>query len=229
MNYLQLVQRLKRESGRSGNAITTLVGLSANDQRLADWVADAWIEVQRRFQDWKFMRHTVSGPLIVDQIAYRADEINAEAELVARWQPQTKDYTVRVAAPDDDQPFDLNELDYETFQARYIVRTETAGRPRHWCRGLDQRILIGPAPDVEDYILTADYWSRPTALSADDDVPGMPEEYHMLLVWRALVELAAFDAAIEVDARARRNLKTAWSDLMAYQTPDIRVNDEPLC
>jgi len=229
VNYLQLVQRLKSEAGRSGAAPTTLVGLASGDQRLANWVADAWLEVQRRRQDWDWMRKTITGPLIIEQLAYRADEIDAEAELVARWMPETDDYTVRVQGPGAERPGDLCQLDYEDFQARYIARTATPGAPQYWAEGLDKKLLVGPAPDIDGYILSADYMARPTALTADDSIPGMPEEFHMLLVWRALVEVGGFDGAPEVEARGRKNTRMAWIDLLDSQAPRLQLTDEVLC
>ena len=42
-------------------------------------------------------------------------------------------------------------------------------------------------------------------MAADADTPDMPSEFHLLLVWRALQEVAKFDAAPEVLARAEKN------------------------
>ena len=72
MNYIQLIQRLKRESGRSGAAPASVATLTGDDLLLGDWIADAWREVQRRRMDWGWMRNTVSGLLVQSQQSYTA-------------------------------------------------------------------------------------------------------------------------------------------------------------
>nr|HPL79494.1 hypothetical protein [Burkholderiaceae bacterium] len=55
------------------------------------------------------------------------------------------------------------------------------------------------------YKLRIEYWKEPSELAADADTPDMPDRFHMLLVWAALQEVAKFDAAPEVLARAEKN------------------------
>lgn len=146
-----------------------------------------------------------------------------------RWQVQTEQYTVRcylTATPES--PWPLAWLEYEEFQRRFIAGSEADGQPRYWSVSPTKQLLIAPAPDSADYSLSADYWAKPTELRLDDDEPGMPEQFHMLIVWRALLEVASFDAAPEVETRAMRNLKTIWTDLIEDQAPRIQLSDVPL-
>lgn len=230
MNRLQLVRRLKVESGRSGTPPASIAVLSGDDIRLDYWIADAWLEVQRRRMDWAWMRKTVTGPLAIGVGVYAASALNVLVLDFGRWQLDTGDYTVRLynsATPGP--PRDLAWLPYEEFQERYLTQTVANGAPVHWSVAPDKRLLLGPKPNVSTYTISADYWAKPTAMVLDTDEPGMPEQFHMLLVWRALVEVAGFDAAPEVEARARRNLRTAWADLLDDQAPRIQLADRALC
>lgn len=229
MDYITLIQRLKRESGRSGGPPASVAVLSGDDINLGNWIADAWREVQRKRMDWAWMRKTVAGALVADQMAYAVTDLQADAAPLARWQDETEYYAPMVRnTVAGGQPWALRWMPYEKFQAIYLRGTPTPGGPQYWTQATDKKILIGPAPNTSDYVLTADYWTAPTELVADADEPAMPEQFHMLLVWRALLEVAGFDAAPEVELRARRNLRMAWSDLIDDQAPRVQLDDEPL-
>lgn len=230
MNRLQLVQRLKRERGAGGTAPASIAVLAGEDLMLDDWLADAWLEVQRKRMDWAWMRKTVTGTLTVGVGVYAASALNVLVLDFGRWQVQTDDYTVRAYSPTAPAvPLDLTWLPYETFHARFLVSTVVNSSPAYWGVAPDGRLLLGPKPATAGMTVTADYWAKPTALAADIDEPGMPSQFHMLLVWRALVEVASFDAAPEVEARARRNLRSAWVDLLDHQAPRVSLDQTPLC
>ena len=229
MNYIQLIQRLKRESGRSGTVPASVAVLAGDDLNLGAWVADAWRDVQRRRADWAWMRKTVIGPLPNASGAYAATDIDPLATDLARWQDSTRWYAVRCfATATPGQVWDLLWLPYEQFQALFMVAQPAPGAPQYWSVAPDNRLLLGPAPTLATYSVRADYWARPSELALDADTPGMPAQFHMLLVWRALLEVAGFDAAPEVEVRAKRNLRMAWSDLLDDQAPRMQLTDEPL-
>ncbi len=228
MNRLQLVQRLKRERGAGGTPPASIAVLAGEDLMLDDWLADAWLEVQRKRMDWAWMRKTVTGTLTQNVGVYAASALDALVTDFGRWQPETNDYTVRVYATAG-VPRALAWLPYEAFQARFLASTVANSTPEFWSVAPDSRLLIGPKPSAAALTLTADYWAKPTALVADIDEPGMPEQFHMLLVWRALVEVSVFDAAPEVEVRARRNLRMAWVDLLDHQAPRVSLDNTPLC
>lgn len=230
MNRLQLVQRLKRESGRSGTPPASIGVLAGDDILLDAWLGDAWLEVQRKRMDWAWMRKTVTGALDIGVGVYAASDLDPLVLDFGRWQGFTGDYTVRLydaAAPG--VPRHLHWIPYEVFQARFLVGTVSDATPEFWSVAPDKRLLLGPKPAAAGLTVQADYWAKPTALVADADAPGMPEQFHMLLVWRALLEVAGFDAAPEVEARARRNLRMAWADLLDDQAPRITLDETPLC
>lgn len=144
-----------------------------------------------------------------------------------RWQVPTDEYTVRISLSPVDV-YELGWVSYEEFQRRYIATAVDDGQPRWWSVSPAGQLLIAPAPDSGLYSIEADYWARPTELLLDDDEPDMPAQFHMLIVWRALLEVAAFDSAPEVETRATRNIKIIWRDLVDDQAPRIQLTDVPL-
>lgn len=202
MNYLQLVQRLHRESGRSTTAPTTVTGANERAARLFDWVADAWRNLQIE-REWRWMRSTLDVALTVDQQTYTGAELGADR--FRRWRLNDDTYTPWLyidGAINSLWPMAYTQLD--EFRAQYVYRTWGASTPVAWTFDEANQFLVGPKPALA-YKLRAEYWLSPTELEEDDDTPDMPEEFHLLLMWRALEELAKFDAAPEVLARAERN------------------------
>lgn len=105
---------------------------------------------------------------------------------------------------------ELDWIDYEDFRDRYLRQSHTSGLPMHLSTSPSGSLLVGPKPD-KAYPLRADYETAPTKL-ADGEAPGMPAQFHTLLVWMALEQIAAADgdaAHIARAARLRRALKNA--------------------
>lgn len=204
MNYLQLAQRLHRETGRSTAAPTGAASATVAQQRLFDWIADAWRELQLegRWRDWKWMRDPLVTTLTANQQRYSGAELGSAN--FSRWRPEGGDYYVRCSPAVADSiawwPVHFHSLD--EFKALRWDVIQNFSTPVGWTVDNDQTLLIWPIP-AQNYGIRIDAIKAPTVLAADDDVPGMPEEYHLLLVWKALIDGAIQDAAPEVVQRAQ--------------------------
>ena len=86
-------------------------------------------------------------------------------------------------------------------QARYDVLVNSS-TPVAFTIDNDQTLWLWPQPAAA-YGIKIDAISKPIDLVADTDVPGMPDEFHMLLVWGALLTIAITDAAPEVMQKAQ--------------------------
>lgn len=226
MNLLELAQRTKRESGRTGPAPTALVGSSAADRQLFDWVSDAWQTLQTDAHEWLWMRQQINAPLTPTIGTYAGTDLLATD--FGRFRSPSRDYTVRayvVGTPS--QLWRLQHITLDRFRERFVDADVEDGPPQFWTLDEVGRLLLGPAPD-QGYFVKADYYIEPTTLAADADEPEMPERFHMMLVWRAVAEVAMFDAAPELLARARNNYETWFSRLVLDQTEPIRFQIRPL-
>ena len=202
MNYLQLVQRLHRESGRSTAAPTTVVNANERHARLFDWVADAWRNLQIE-REWRWMRTTLDVALTVGQQTYTGAGLGADR--FRRWRLDDDTYNPWLyidGSPNTLWPLQYTQLD--EFRELYVYRTWGATTPVAWTFDEANQLIVGPQPALA-YKLRMEFWKSPTELAADVDAPDMPEEFHLLLMWRALQEVAKFDAAPEVLARAEKN------------------------
>lgn len=222
MNWLQLTQRLKLESGRTGPNITTLVGLPENYQRLASWIADRWIELQRRPHGWSFMREELTGAIVSGTRGYLATGLDAAASSFGRWlPPATEGYEVRCeTAPG--QGWALRWMPWERFRASFELSEHQPGEPVYYSIAPDDRLYVGPTP-LANRTIRASYYRAPEAFADGGSEPTMGSEFHMILVWAALMDVASFDAAPEVYTRAVTNFENIDTDLRARYAPQISV------
>lgn len=214
MNYLQGVQRLHSESMRSTAAPTTVVGASDRHARLFNWYADAWRDLQAE-RDWRWMRARLDVALTINQQTYTGSGLGATR--FGRWRAQDNDYQVQTynsGSPNGLLPLEFWQLD--RFRAFWVYRDMGASQPTAWTVDENDQLLIGPKPSAA-FMLRIDYWKEPMELTADADVPDLPDRFKLLPMWRALQEVAKADAAPEVLARAETNYMALHRDLMTDQ------------
>jgi hypothetical protein len=88
--------------------------------------------------------------------------------------------------------------DYTEFRNFYLLgsRRLVTGRPLYYTVAPDKSILFGFTPN-DIYVTDAEYYRSPQTLSADTDIPIMPERYHMAIVYLAMQKYGLFEAAEE--------------------------------
>lgn len=291
MNFLALVERLKVESARSGGPVTSVATAANDDLRLVNWIAEAWLELQRRPHGWTWMRAELSGPTVAGQAAYEAADIGlwsiaftagsseytpgetltqggssaivkqvtltsgawsgtaAGTMLIKpvtgaftaaaatgggactlsgpattpgafdRWVPPTIEGYAVTATDSTGETWRLEQMAWDRFKALETNELVPTYRPiTNWAIGPDERLYIGPTP-TEVFTLKASYYKTPTAFTVDTDTPTFGSQYHMILVWRALMELSSFDAAPEVYARAQLNVENLNREMLRRYGP----------
>jgi len=203
VNFLALVQRLHSETGRSTAAPTTVVAQTGQSLRLVNAVADAWTELQSE-RDWRWMRGRTDAALTIGQQTYAGTDLGV-ATRFGRWRKEDSTYSVCLyISGSPNTLWQATQWDLDTFRQLYIYRTMGQSTPIAWAIDESNNILFGPAPAAA-YKVRADYWKEPSTLAADADTPDMPDRFHMLLVWRALQDIAKYDAAAELLAKAEKN------------------------
>jgi hypothetical protein len=219
VNYLELARRLHRESLRSTAAPTSVTGASIEHSRLFDWVQDAWHELQIE-RNWRWMRATIDAALTSGQQSYDSSELGATN--FDSWRQNDEAYWPVVYTTG--QPNSLWHLDFwqlNQFRQEWVWRDWGSTVPTCWTFDETDQLLLGPKPGA-DLSIRAEYLKAATALTADTDIPNMPERFHMLLVWRALKEVSIADAAPELLARADANWRAMKNALMVDQAWPFR-------
>jgi hypothetical protein len=176
-DYLTLCQKMIRDLGMS-NSISTVVGQTGMNQKIANWIADADEFIQTKWQNWNFLHSTHS----VNTIA-STREYSAPSDL-GSWDRGSfyLDYST-------DNYQHLNEIEYETWRDVHGPGTHTNDKPDSFIILPSGNIYLDPIPDAV-YALTADYWTIPTRFSANTDESAIPARFERIILARAKIYYA---------------------------------------
>jgi hypothetical protein len=226
MNFLQLVQRLHRRTSSSGAAPVTLVNQIEDIQRKIDWVNEAWMEIQEERNNWNWMRNAMSFPTVSGQPNYTLAQIQATGTNFSNfgaWDEDTfRSYQTSVGTNTEIQ---MPSMPYENWRDVYQFggMRNTRSRPFEFTVMPDAGIGLGPTPEV-GYTITGEYFKAALEMSADTDIPSLPTQFHMAIVYKAMMFYGVSEAALEVyeegkglyDKMMRR---LEWNQLPSMQFP----------
>lgn len=229
MNYLQLAQMVKRESGLSGGAPASISTAAGDDLRIFGWVNQAWQDIFLAHESWRFRRGEALGETTTASMLATATAPGFALTDFASWQQSAGDYKPTAWRTADGQVTerDLYWLDYETFRRRFVVGVHSPGPVRYWSIGPAEELLLGPTPDAA-HMVRASYAKDFVALALDTDEPTLPPRFHDLIAWRALREYGGYDAASEVFQRADQNFNSGMSALAQSQLQMPSFGAKPL-
>lgn len=237
--YAELVDRLRSEAPVTAAAVTagTLPALTGQMLRVANWVSDAWRDLQMEDRDWRWMRRqTIADVTSPGGVGYTPTQMGVPANVgVSRWWREgprsdgTGGYKVRAylpAVPGNEWP--VHELSYDNFAARFMVGEQRPAAPQFWAEAPNGDFLVGPPPD-QAYKVRADYVRAPQELvRADNTVPELPAKFHWMIMWRALFQHGGFEAAPDVVERAKDNYDRLELVLNREQGAEIQTQWGPL-
>lgn len=224
MNFLQLVKRLCRECGVSTDNLTTVVGQTGEALRMVDWVNSAYSDVLLTHQDWGFLRASTSFTTTGGQATYTPAQ--AGTSNFGLWvRDSFRNYPT---ATGTDAEIEMEFIGYDLWRHRYQLgsaRTATS-QPAEFTITPAKAIGLGPVP-AAGYTVTADYFTKPVALSADADAHVIPTQYEEIIVYRAMMLYGGFEAASETYDRGRQEFSRLMHALENDYLPDFETA-EPL-
>lgn len=209
MDFLTLVQETHRESGSGGTAPTSLTGLRGENLRLKNWVARAYLEIQHRHSDWKYLWRQYQMPVIAGQALYAPLPSSGMA-----------------LAPSSQ----IGEYDRGTFflygEAIGTVNyLEIKGTAPPTDTGNPHQVVIMPNDSLRldvipalDGILLFDYWATPNTLINNHDEPSIPARFHNVIVGKALTHYAKYENAPEI-MTAGNEMYAEW--MMALESDQL--------
>ena len=230
MNFLQLVQRLQLECGVSGT-VTTAQNQIGSIGRLVTWIGQGWDELQTEHDDWEWMRSSnllgagVSFTTVAGQPSYPlgtgAGTCGVAVANFGKWAKDSfRNYTTTVGVSNE---MFLDDIPFDTWRDAYMLGAMRAvqTRPVAIAIGPDKSICLGPPPNSL-YTITGDYYVAPSVMSADTDVPALlPAQFHMLIVYKAMMMYAGYESAPEVFQRGMQEYALGLAQLEAIQLPQI--------
>ena len=224
MNLLQLVNQTRVECGVSGPTLSTAQGQVGESGRMVSWVQQAWIDLQTSKEDWLFLRKPFNFNTTGAQWQYTATD--AGLSDFGNW----KRDSFRCSSVGQDYKDEqlMNFMEWTTFRNlyRYANMRNTTARPVVISITPEKDMAFGSTPD-QAYVIDAEYYTQPVSLSADTDTPGLPDRFHMAIVYRAMMYYAGYEAAPEVLSRGDFEYRRLYSRMEIDQLPTL-VSGPPL-
>jgi hypothetical protein len=237
MNFLTLVNRTISECGSALAPLSTLARPAAGETtRMINWVIDAWTEIQLEQYEWDWQRIWLQFPTVTNQQQYTPTYIFANATVyegtaslpvgtslaafgLQQWVRKSFRIFPTVQGVLSEQIG--NFMPWDDFRNIYIYANQLQNytRPVIVSVGPDKSLWFGPIPDSTGYTITCEAWLAPQMLAVDTDVPLMPPQYHMAIVYKAMMKYARYESAPEVAAGADEELDRMMNKIYIDQLP----------
>ncbi len=231
MNFLEMCQKVAEESGTIASLPNpqSVTGQTGRLLRIVNWVNSAYGLIQSAHPDWLWMRGTFEGQLLPDTREYAGDAIGAPRfGRFARAARGTSVVSVYDPAIGPREEGIIDFRDYDEFYATFLTggHQERRGKPTHVTRTPDNRIAVFPLPD-KNYVIRGMYHRARHVLAENDDVPDVPPDYRMVIVYRALMLLATFDEDASRLGVYTSEFNALMGALSAHYLPQMQLG-EPL-
>jgi len=214
-------------------SLTTVQSATGQTDRVANWVQQAWNDLQVMHSDWGWMRSSTlnagGASFVPGAGVYRmplgtgAGTVGVAAADFASWvEDSFRNYVTTTGVTSE---ILMECVDYDAWRNGYMYGAQQAVQTRPVVIAIagDMTVMCGP-PSNGSYTITADYYVAPTTMSADADTPtGLPAQYHMCIVYLALWKYGYYQAASEVVDRAKREYRTLYNQLAAKYLPRLRA------
>ena len=200
MNFLELCQALRRECSISGVGPVSVEDQTGEYARVVNWIRQANQELQARFFNWKFLFRQFENVTL-----------------------QNDDESLSIQAPDDlnvwlQDSFIFNGCPIGVVEYSQWNRKETFLGVPFLVQMPDDSLRLYNAPSG-DIVIKADYYATPQHLIANTDEPYIPEPYHWLILYRAIMMYANYDNAPELKTSALEGMQMLMPQLEASQLP----------
>lgn len=218
MTFLQMVQRLRQESGTSGSAPTSTQNQTGDFKRLVDWVSSAWMDIQNEKPDWFFMRQPISFNTTAGKSTYSATEAGITS--FGNYKKDSfRQYSIALGYGSEQR---LNFIPYDTFRDlyQYASMRTTSQMPVNFTIDPQKNFLLGPIPN-DVYCVNGEGFALPTEFSSDSDRPTLPSQYHMAIVWKALMYYGQFESAPEAYSHGQNEFRRLMNRLYEDQMPTV--------
>lgn len=215
--FLYLVQRTCSECGIPVIP-STVVGQVGQQYEAVNWVNSAWMDIQNQHRDWKWLRASVSFPSVAAQATYTPAQ--AGATNLGSWCRDT--FRSYLTATGTNSEVFLTWMDYEAWRNVYqfSANRNAFSQPYDFTITPAKALGFGPVT-AAGYTITGDYYAYPTELSVDGDIPAMPSQFHMAIVYMAMMSYGVRYEDQGTYKRGEREFKRLMEGLETDQGPTL--------
>lgn len=226
MNKLALCQRLAQEAGISGASNGTLpsatTGQTGEMLQVVRDIESAYEELQNMRPNWLFMREDFSFNLVAGTATYTPT--TAGLTDFRAWRTDTFRIYRTSTGSDDEQWLDY--VPWDVFRDAYLLGPErsASGRPFKFTVQPDKTLQFYPKPDAI-YTVVGEYQLRAQTLASNTAEPLFPDNFHLILVWMALMKHARREGAPELYAQGKESYGPLMDALKRDQLPPVGMAD----
>ena len=205
--------------------MATVVDQNAEFARLVLFTNEAWMSLQLARPDWKWMRYSMTFPTVAAQATYTLAQIESTGSgftNFGNWARETfRVYTTSVGTNDETE---MSWLPYDQWRNVYQIgatRTNET-RPTQFTVTPALGIGLGCTPAV-GYTVSGDYYKVATELVADIDEPSLPEQFHMAIVYRAMMFYGVSEASPEIYDEGNAEFNRMMARINLQQLPEMGI------
>lgn len=195
MNFLQLSQKLALKCRVTGSSFSTTANQGTELARLISFIQEAWMDIQGQRDNWWWMRGSFSFTTVAGQTNYTPTQ--AGILDFGNWDLET--FRNYVTASGISSEMLMTSLDYASWRNQYLLGAQrsTYSRPTVVALAPDKSVCFG-AIASGGYTILGDYYKAPSEFISDQSTPEIPAQYHMAIVYRAMMYYGTSEAATEI-------------------------------
>lgn len=215
MEFLKMAQEVRKRVGLQGSGPSS-VSATGQEGLVISLVQDSWRDLQTLRKHWKWMRDTKTFLLSANVTTYLPATIFGPTNRFKRWYESPMYITVNsLKSP-------LQYISYNQFI--YLHNNDVdSGIPSSYTIRPQDNALIFPKPN-DMYTITADYHKSVQELTLAPDVPEMPSDYHMAIVYDAIYRYSATLNIPHVYQLYAAQHSKLMGDLLRDQNPQLPFN-----
>lgn len=217
MNYLALCDTLMKEAGLEESGVSSVMSQTGVKKKVVDWVARAWVEIQNK-RNWNFLWAEASFDTVVGQQTYHPVSNLALSPELRSWDKASLIHSIA-----GESKFYLRYVPWE----RFDNTLSGSGTPTEFTLKPDLSLKFNAVPDIVGTV-DFEYTQIPQVLVANTDIPLLPPRHHEVILYKAMMYLAAEQDAPEMYQDATMQLSTRLASLAAEALPNISVGSVPL-
>lgn len=225
MNYLEMVGHLHSLCGVSGPAPATVLGQTGERDRLVGWIRRAWDMIQAQSPAWLWMQAEFNFQTAVGQRNYSLVEAGILSRF-RRWDVESfRCFLTSTGVPDEQF---LVHWDYPILRDTYLLGSQSTNQSRPVVFAIEPQsrsIVLADIPD-QVYTVRGRYFRGHQVLTADADIPEMPEDFHWAIVYRAMMMYANYESAGDVMAEGVSGYRPLMVQLSGDQLPAVNCGSE---
>lgn len=227
MTFLELAKKLAREGGGvDPGAITNVTGLTGRPEKIVNWIADAYLNIQNSRPEWGWLVSDFTDELIPGAAVYTPASFNLTR--FSSW-VKDRDWYMPLSIYDPltglSDEHEIPQMSYEYWRSRYGRGDQSItywNRPTEFAITPRNELVFGPTPDAA-YAVRGQYVRGPQILTAASDIPEMPARFHEMIVWEAKRLMLISDGAYEEAQFPLQEMIGLRHQLETDQLPEVRV------